>query len=83
MPPELVVSSRSKTPRGGWQGEDNNYYSSGLGLGGYGPNSVPSPHEMMRQEEIEQLPASAKSRDGNLAALSSELDTFMRVYLRH
>ena len=56
IPSELLSSgpaqSRISLPRGGWQDDGNNYYSSNPGLGGHG---VPSPYEMMRQEEIEQL----------------------------
>ena len=56
LPSELLSSgpaqSRISLPRGGWQDDGNNYYSSNPGLVGHG---VPSPYEMMRQEEIEQL----------------------------
>ena len=52
IPAELMVPSQSKILRGGWQDDGNSYYSSNPGWGGHG---VPSPYEMMRQEEIEQL----------------------------
>jgi len=53
IPTELLAGrARSRIPRGGWQYDGNSYYSSNPGWGGYG---VPSPYEMVRQEELEQL----------------------------